>query len=97
VPRVPGADYERTLADRIEAARDDMGKSMSEMAMALGMPKATYASKVYGINTQFRIAEVWRAAEIYRAHLGRRLTGWPWISDEDSRLLDGMLEALGRE
>jgi transcriptional regulator with XRE-family HTH domain len=94
--RLGAETHEQVVAARIEVARAEMGLSMSELALELGMPKATYASKVYGVNTSFRIGEVYRVADIYRARTGRRLKAWPWLDESDVRLLDGMLEAMAR-
>jgi transcriptional regulator with XRE-family HTH domain len=89
-------DPERTVAARIEAAREAMGLSMEGMARALGMTKSGYAGKVYGVGNSFRVNEVASVAAVYRKHTGRRLAAWPWVTDEEVRLLDGMLDALGR-
>jgi transcriptional regulator with XRE-family HTH domain len=93
----PGKGYAIEVADRIEAARDEMGLTMEAMSQAVGMAKSSYAAKVYGQFNSFKISEAWDIAQLYRAKTGRRLSGWPWLSDEEMRLLDGMLDALGRK
>jgi hypothetical protein len=89
-----GKEYQKALADKVDAARDELKMSMAEFSMAIGMSKSSYADKVYNIGNSFKTSELWEIARFYRAKTGRRLPGWPWLDSDHMKLLDGMLNAI---
>jgi hypothetical protein len=86
--------YERIIAERIEAARAEMGLTLRGMADALNMNLGSYHAKTKGKFNSFRIEEVASIAALYRKRSGRRLAAWPWLPDHEVRLVDVVLELV---
>ena len=79
------------LVARLERRRIELGVTRVALAAAAGMAASQYTHKTGLIRNQFSTTEYGRMADYLALVAKETLPGWPFISEEQSRLLERTL------
>lgn len=83
------------IVARIERRRIELGLTRTALAAAAGIDLSSYSHKVGMTRNSFSITEIGLIADCLAAASRDPLPGWPFISEDHSRLLDRALRAPG--
>ena len=89
----PGRYDLRDVTRRIASMTYATGKSGKEVAGAVDIEQSQWSRKLANSTSTFTVHELGRVADYFSRLTGRRLTGWPFLDETVSEILDSLLTA----
>lgn len=92
VPRIASRYRMDAACLEIAMMRDRLGLQDKDVFMSIGMEQGTFSRKMAGVR-RFTVEELGQIADFFSAQTGRRLPGWPFVTDAECRIIESRVYA----